>query len=196
MKLSETAFVKTLSQLGSVHKRNLVLLLIIPVIFYFVYPEVLNSAVNYSNNQAAPRGVNSVRSKIDGNGATYDMLKNAVVDYEAKYILAGIVKEYLVKYFTPPPPPPPPVVRVAPRAVRSLGTTAAVKKPDLPRKVSEYKFALSMIAWTKGHAYVVIDDKILREGERTSAGLLVNRIEKNRVLLSNKWSSEWVTLNF
>ncbi|MDR2105276.1 MAG: hypothetical protein LBP51_05935 [Deferribacteraceae bacterium] len=194
MNLNETAFVKTLSQLGGVHKRNLVLLLVIPVIFYFIYPEAVTSATGYVNNQPIPRGVDRVKLQIDKSGGIYDLLKSAPIDYESKYILAGLVNEYLAKYFTMPPPPPT-VVTVPSRPAGSLGTTA-VRKPVLPRKISEYKFTLSMIAWSKGHAYVVIDDNIFREGQRTSAGLLVNRIERNRVLLSNKWSSEWVTLNF
>jgi hypothetical protein len=195
MNLNETAVVKTLSQLGGIHKRNLVLLLVIPVIFYFIYPEVLGGATDYFSKQSSPRGVDAVRLQIDKKAGIYDLLKNAPVDYQSTYILAGIVNEYLAKYFTPPPPPPPPVVIAPPRRPTGLGT-ATVRKPVLPRKVSEYKFTLSMIAWTKNHAFVVIDDVILREGQRTSAGLLINRIERNRVLLSNKWSSEWVTLNF
>jgi hypothetical protein len=195
MNLNETALVKTLSQLGGVHKRNLVLLLVIPVLFYFIYPEVLGSATAYFSKQSAPKGVDSVKLQIDKKANIYDLLKNALVDYQSTYVLAGIVNEYLAKYFTPPPPPPPPMVIAPPRTPSGLGTAIA-RKPVLPRKVSEYKFTLSMIAWTKNHAFVVIDDEILREGQKTSAGLLVNRIERNRVLLSNKWSSEWVTLNF
>ncbi|MDR2400746.1 MAG: hypothetical protein LBD73_03735 [Deferribacteraceae bacterium] len=196
MNLNETALVKTLSQLGGVHKRNLVLLLAVPVLFYFLYSDISGSILRYASTQAAPAGVDRVKAQIDRSSGIYDILKNVIVDYKSTYIFAGLVNEYLAKYFTPPPPPPPPVVIAPPRAPSILGRASAARKPVLPRKISEYKFTLSMIAWSKGHAYVVIDDNILREGQKTSAGLLVNRIEKNRVLLSNKWSSEWVTLNF
>jgi hypothetical protein len=198
MNLNETAVVKTLSQLGGVHKRNLILLLAIPLIFYFfIYPDVMTSGTSYFASQPAPQGVDRVHLHIDQKSGIYDLLKDALVDYEPKYILAGLVNEYLAKYFFTPPPPPPPEVVVSSAAPGAFGRPAAVvKAPVLPRKISEYKFTLSMIAWTEGHAYVVIDDKILREGQKTEAGLLVSRIDRNRVLLSNKWSSEWVTLNF
>jgi rRNA-processing protein FCF1 len=168
------------------------------VLFFYFKSDIEKSATKHFINNSVLREVDSIRTRIDMNFETLDMLKNSVVDYSPKNILSGIDGKYFAQYFTGVYSISPPVVEQVPKekpatAAITPKTTPVVQKP---RTIASYNIKVSLISWEHGNKYVIINDRVLREGESTSSGIRVAKIEKNQVLLTNKWSSQWVTLNY
>ena len=84
-------------------KINLALLLLIPLLLFFVWGTFTEKARRCASELHAVIRADNVSAHINANRALYDMLKNANSRYTAKNILEGADAEKFAGYFDPPP---------------------------------------------------------------------------------------------
>ncbi len=94
---------KTARRINGRQKRNLALLLIIPLLLFFMWDAISGTAVKGASGQQAYLSAERTAAHVDANRAVYDMLKNAAPHYTTRDILKGADVEVFRGYFGPRP---------------------------------------------------------------------------------------------